>query len=127
MTGNCEYFYPRTRRSVPAARELTRRTLTEWGIGTPRVDDIVLCVSELATNALLHGVPPGRGFRIHIRLEGSAVLRIELHDSGDGEPRIPVEAADESGRGLLLVEALSDKWGVGERVPGKIVWCEFSI
>jgi hypothetical protein len=38
-----------------------------------------------------------------------------------------VEAADESGRGLLLVEALSDKWGVGERVPGKIVWCEFSI
>lgn len=31
----------------------------------------------------------------------------------------------ESGRGLVIVEALADRWGVGERVPGKIVWCEF--
>ncbi len=36
-------------------------------------------------------------------------------------------SADEGGRGLLLVGAPADKWGVAERHPGKIVWCEFSI
>lgn len=126
MTGECEYFYPRTRRAVPAAREFTRRALKDWGVAD-RVDDIMVCVSELATNAVLHGVPPGRGFRLHLRLDAYGLLRIELHDSGSGEPRIPAAADDESGRGLILVEALSDKWGVGPRHPGKIVWCEFAL
>lgn len=58
------------------------------------------------------------------------MLRVELHDSGDGEVRpaggLP-GADDEGGRGLLLVAALADAWGVGERNPGKIVWCEFDL
>jgi anti-sigma regulatory factor (Ser/Thr protein kinase) len=116
---------------VPAAREFTRRVLADWGItAPPRLDDILLCVSELATNALLHGVPPGRGFFLRMSLDACALLRIELHDSGTGEPRIPAtadNAADESGRGLVLVDALSDKWGVGARGCGKIVWCEFAV
>ncbi|MDF3293128.1 ATP-binding protein [Streptomyces silvisoli] len=119
------HFYPRTRRSVPAAREFARRALRHWNI-VSRTDDILLCVTELATNALLHGVPPGRGYQVSLELSGDGVLRVELHDSGDGEPRIPDTTAEaESGRGLRLVDALADKWGVGERVPGKIVWCEF--
>ncbi len=120
------HFYPRTRRSVPAAREFARRALRRWSI-VSRADDILLCVSELATNALLHGVPPGRGYQLSLGLSGNGVLRVEVHDSGDGEVRIPdTEAEDESGRGLQLVAALADKWGVAERVPGKIVWCEFA-
>ncbi|MDX6311855.1 MAG: hypothetical protein QOF44_1319 [Streptomyces sp.] len=132
MTEECEhpgcreYFYPRTRRSVAAAREFTKHVLSDWAVAADRVDDIVLCVSELATNALLHGVPPGRGFRLRLRLESDQLLRVELHDSGGGRPRIP-DVADESGRGLTLVEALSDKWGVGARGHGKIVWCEFAL
>jgi two-component sensor histidine kinase len=109
---------------------LTKRVLTDWGIEAARLDEILVCVSELATNALLHGVPPGRGFRIRMSLDAYALLRVELHDSGTGVPRIPDtadNAADESGRGLVLVEALSDKWGVGARNPGKIVWCEFAL
>ncbi|WP_405195704.1 ATP-binding protein [Streptomyces anulatus] len=75
--------------------------------------------------------PPGRGFKVHIYLERiENVLRVELHDSGDGEVRpaggLP-GADDEGGRGLLLVAALADAWGVGERNPGKIVWCEFDL
>ncbi|MGW2559983.1 ATP-binding protein [Streptomyces sp. NPDC001514] len=121
-------FYRRERRSVPAAREFAAQALADWGV-IGRTDDVLLCVSELATNALVHGVPPGRGFRLHMGLDG--MLRVEVHDSGDGEVRVsasaPVPDADaESGRGLLLVEALADKWGVGERSPGKIVWCEFT-
>ena len=58
------------------------------------------------------------------------VLRVELHDSGDGAPHISDQPGrgrdqEESGRGLLLVDALADKWDVGPRNPGKIVWCEF--
>jgi serine/threonine-protein kinase RsbW len=34
---------------------------------------------------------------------------------------------EEHGRGLLLVSVLADKWGVGERDPGKLVWCEFVL
>lgn len=69
-------------------------------------------------------MPPGRRFRVFLRHDG-AVLRVEVQDSGGGEPRIP-EQADEGGRGLLLVAALADKWGVDERDPGKVVWCEFA-
>ncbi|MEV0526400.1 ATP-binding protein [Streptomyces sp. NPDC050439] len=121
-----ERFYRRERQSVPAARAFARAALTGWGI-RERADDITLCVSELATNALLHGVPPGRGFRLRLHRDGD-VLRVEVHDSGGGWPR-PKSGADddaESGRGLLLVAALADKWGVMERDPGKTVWCEFS-
>ncbi|MEU8955262.1 ATP-binding protein [Streptomyces sp. NPDC048518] len=121
-----ERFYRRERRSVPVARAFTAAALADWGIRGERADDITLCVDELATNALLHGVPPGRGFRLHLRHAGGAV-RVEVHDSGGGRPVLDLrEDGDaESGRGLLLVAALADKWGVGERDPGKVVWCEF--
>jgi two-component sensor histidine kinase len=85
-------------------------------------------VSELATNALVHGVPAGRGFLLRLVLHGDGVLRVEVHDSGPGTVGIPEASAEsEHGRGLLLVAALADKWGVGERNPGKIVWCEFAV
>ena len=121
-----DQFFPRHRRSVPAARQLAAWVLPRWGLGSwPRADDVSLCVSELATNALLHGVPPGRGFLLRLRCDGD-VLRVEVHDSGAGTPRI-AEDADEGGRGLLLVSVLGDKWGVEEREPGKVVWCEFGL
>lgn len=120
-------LYPRDRRSVGVARDLTRITLADWGL-TERSDDVLLCVSELATNALLYGVPPNRCFRLGLTLTTDGVLRVEVHDSGPGEVRAP-DAGPESehGRGLLLVAALADKWGVGERDPGKVVWCEFRV
>ncbi|NGO69829.1 ATP-binding protein [Streptomyces boncukensis] len=121
-----EAFFRRERKSVPRARAFVLRALVEWGVDA-RCGDVLLCVSELATNALVHGVPPGRGFRLHLLLHGDGVLRVEVHDSGDGEVRAPLPAPGpdaESGRGLLLVSALADKWGVGSRSLGKIVWFE---
>ncbi|MFH9663278.1 ATP-binding protein [Streptomyces sp. NPDC017248] len=123
-------FYLRSRRSVPAARQLTEWSLKCWGLASwGRSQDLSLCVSELATNALVHGVPAGRGFLLRLRYDGHLV-RAEVHDSGPGTPRAAEEPGgpeSEGGRGLLLVAALSDKWGVGERAPGKIVWCEFAV
>jgi anti-sigma regulatory factor (Ser/Thr protein kinase) len=128
-----ERFYRRQRQSVPDARAFTRAALADWGV-VERAYDIVLCVSELATNALVHGVPPGRGFllRLHLLplpLPYDGGVRVEVHDTGHGVPAIPqAEGREpgEGGRGLLLVSELADKWGVGERHPGKIVWCEFA-
>ncbi|MGC9535691.1 ATP-binding protein [Streptomyces sp. UG1] len=121
-----DQFYARDRRSIPAARNLTSWSLKYWGLTDwDRADDVLLCVSELTTNALLHGVPPGRGFLLRVRYDGD-VLRVEVHDSGTGVPRTP-DDPDEGGRGLVLVGALADKWGVGERTPGKVVWAEFAV
>ncbi|MDC0773882.1 ATP-binding protein [Streptomyces sp. HD] len=121
-----DQFYARHRRSIPAARRLTAGALKYWHLADwHRADDLLLCVSELATNALLHGAPPGRGFLLRVRYDGD-VLRVEVHDSGTGVPRTP-DDPDEGGRGLLLVGALADKWGVGERNPGKVVWAEFVV
>ncbi|KOU77038.1 ATPase [Streptomyces sp. MMG1533] len=120
-------LYPRDRRSVGVARDFTRLTLADWGV-TRRSEDVLLCVSELATNALLHGVPPNRRFRLGLFLTTDEVLRVEVHDSGPGEVRAPdADPESEHGRGLLLVAALADKWGVGERDQGKVVWCEFRV
>ena len=121
-----ERFYRRERRSVPAARAFAHEVLADWGV-CERADDVALCVSELATNALVHGAPPGRGFLLRLLPCGGGV-RVEVHDSGHGVPAVPLDEgwSDESGRGLLLVSELADKWGVAERSPGKVVWCEWT-
>ncbi|MFC7306378.1 ATP-binding protein [Streptomyces monticola] len=121
---NREKLYRRERRSVPRARAFARDVLADWGI-RDRVDEVLVCVSELTTNALLHGAPPGRGYLLRFEYDGT-VLRVEVHDSGEGTPSIPRIARGEGGHGLLLVSALADKWGVGFRTPGKYVWCEFA-
>jgi anti-sigma regulatory factor (Ser/Thr protein kinase) len=120
-----ELFCRRERRSVAAARGFARTALAAWGWGA-RADDVTLCVSELATHALVHGVPPGRGYLLRLWLQDQGTsLRVEVHDSGDGKPCLR-DPEGESGRGLLLVDALADTWGVGPREPGKVVWCEFA-
>ncbi|MEV0252662.1 ATP-binding protein [Streptomyces sp. NPDC050732] len=118
--------FPRAHESVRAARAFAVETLTEWGIAD-RLDDIRVCVSELATNAVLHGVPPGREFSLRMVRDG-ALVRIEVRDSGSGCPEMSCPDADadaEGGRGLLLARALGDDFGVVPHVPGKTVWLVF--
>ncbi|MFD6419029.1 ATP-binding protein [Streptomyces sp. NPDC060194] len=120
------HFYRRDPRSVSAARAFTRAALLDWDLKS-LLDDATVCVSELTTNALLHGVPPGRGFRLTLTL-GAATLRIAVDDSGPGVPVATAPAPDHpSGRGLLLTAALAARWGVSPRDPGKTVWCEFAL
>lgn len=116
--------FPRARRSVPAARTFALEVLAEWGV-TQGLDDIHLCVSELATNAVRHGAPPGREFALTLVAE-NALIRVEVRDSGDGLPRIEHAGPEDcSGRGLQLVEVLSDDFGVVEHAVGKTVWAVF--
>ncbi|MGY4972842.1 ATP-binding protein [Streptomyces nigrescens] len=96
-----------------------------WGL-EGRDEDIRLCVSELATNALTHGTPCGQGFHVTMSAEDT-IVRIEVHDAAPHWPR-PRRSTDDdtSGRGLHIVDMLSDDWGVEDRgVAGKVVWSRF--
>ncbi|MEU8624878.1 ATP-binding protein [Streptomyces sp. NPDC048669] len=116
--------FPRRRTSVGASRDFVVSVLTEWRL-TPLIDDIRLCVSELATNAVLHGVPPGREFAVLLRTT-EELVRLEVRDSGSGLPvaRQPEEDSC-SGRGLFLVGELAAEFGVDHHVVGKTVWLTF--
>lgn len=121
-----------TPRGARLARRVAVRHLAEWG--HPADSDlsctVALLVAELAGNAVRHGRVPGRDFRLRLVLEARRV-RVEVSDASSAAPPTAVQApgADEvSGRGLVLVDVLADRWGVEKRVPvGKTVWAEVTV
>ncbi|MFF8913616.1 ATP-binding protein [Streptomyces sp. NPDC015032] len=118
-----------TRRGARLARLLTTAQLGEWGIPSESAAQIV---AELAANAVVHGRVPGRDFRLELTThDGGALLRIEVSDArGECLPPDPADTAvpdgvSESGRGLLIVGALADRWGASPGpFPRKTVWAE---
>ncbi|MFJ7996625.1 ATP-binding protein [Streptomyces sp. NPDC096310] len=120
--------FARSAASVPAARAFVRGMLRDaCARGACSLDDMLVCVSEVATNAVRHGVPPGGAFLLKIDAD-EARVRVECHDADRHRPRVRHPAADDqSGRGLLLVEAIASRWGVGERPFGKFVWFELDL
>lgn len=85
-------------------------------------------VSELGGNAVLHGCLRDRFFRVELALTKRAV-RVSVSDPrGELLPRTREAAPDEMfGRGLLIVGAVADRWGVTELTVGKLVWCELDV
>lgn len=84
-------------------------------------DEAELLVSELATNAVLHGAPP---ITVHVECDGARGLLVSVADENPQQP-IAREAGpdDESGRGISLVDVVSDRWGVSQHPgDGKDVW-----
>ncbi|WP_030667818.1 ATP-binding protein [Streptomyces rimosus] len=115
--------FPRHRQSPGRAREAFRKWAAAQDLKPTIVESGELVVGELASNAVLAATGPGRRIEIHFALI-SDTLRIEVSDAGDGTPvvRSP-EPLDEHGRGMVVVEALADAWGVVDRAgPGKTVW-----
>ncbi|MFE3739986.1 ATP-binding protein [Streptomyces sp. NPDC059134] len=113
--------------SVSLARHRTSRLIAQWG-HPELVWATGLVVSELGTNALLHGCLRDRFFQVAVVLR-STVFRIEVSDPR-GE-RLPVlRAAGEGecfGRGLALVVQVTDRWGTEPRVVGKTVYAEIDL
>ncbi|MEU4683505.1 ATP-binding protein [Streptomyces xinghaiensis] len=119
-----------TRRGARLARRLAVAQLCSWELPYETAEHIV---AELAANAALHGRVPGRDFRLALTLRGTDTLRIEVTDTRDEAlPSAPAPRRTgpdaESGRGLLLVEALADRWGVTTGPPPhKTVWAELDL
>lgn len=119
-----------TRRGARLARRLAIQQLDAWGIpyGSEVSDKAALIVAELAANAVLHGRVPGRDMALRVTSDGG-MIRVELADArGErlpGLPSAPPDGDADTGRGLLLVDALATRWGVDtEPGPGKTVWAE---
>ncbi|MFJ8476270.1 SpoIIE family protein phosphatase [Kitasatospora sp. NPDC094011] len=115
---------------VAEVRAELRDALRRWGVAE-FIDTAELLSSELVTNAIRH---TDRDAMFTARLyresasDGAPVrLRVEVEDESDLWPtrRTPGEQAS-SGRGLMLVEALADAWGVEPRGSGKRMWFELS-
>lgn len=129
LGGNIPHFSVRlspTPRGARLARVLTEQQLRTWGLPLETATQIV---AELAANAATHGRVPGRDFQLLLYVVGGT-LRIEVTDTrGDRLPRLTSPADEgESGRGLLLVAALADRWGVTQgRHPRKTVWAEVTL
>ncbi|MEV5876062.1 ATP-binding protein [Streptomyces sp. NPDC052101] len=124
-----------TPRGARLARRLVLTQLDAWGIphGTDTAYSVAAIVAELAANAVTHGRVPGRDFELRlVRLAAS--IRVEVSDTraerrppGPEDVTEPAPLAD-AGRGLVLVDALADRWEVVDRdPPGKTVRAEVDM
>lgn len=111
--------------SAAAARRFVREVLRTWGCAREAVETILLGADELVTNAILH---VGSDIDLVLRQLGNR-LRVEVRDGSPRPPLRRVPAPDaECGRGLHLVDRLSDRWGVTHLDGGgKTVWFEVSL
>jgi len=88
------------------------------------VDEAELLVSEVITNGIVHGAPP---VTLRLTCEAGPVLRVEVSDASPQRPRLRHPGAEETnGRGMELVDLLSQDWGVSPRGGGKVIWFTLS-
>ena len=113
-------------RAASRARALTGQALRDWRVTDPAdIDDIVLMVDELITNAVVHGTGP---VRLRLTLDGPQIVG-EVTDDNPVTPITGVAPTapavldwSEAGRGLLLVSALATDFGARPEGTGKTVW-----
>jgi hypothetical protein len=116
-----------------AARQFTRSTLTGWDLD-PALDNVAIVVSELLTNALRYGLTDPQGLLAPPRPVWLGLLRrgvtvlCAVHDYSTSPPVLKEpDYLAQSGRGLHIIDSLSESWGWTTPNPaGKAVWAELS-
>jgi anti-sigma regulatory factor (Ser/Thr protein kinase) len=109
------------------ARRAARSYLQDWQVPAPVVDDALLVVSELVTNAVRHAGSESRTLELELARTGDH-LRVALSDGSTASPS-PRSASHvaEDGRGMAILAALSDRWGIEPHNGGKQVWWEVDL
>ncbi|MER8045988.1 ATP-binding SpoIIE family protein phosphatase [Streptomyces sp. NPDC094032] len=116
------WFLERGEAAPGRARRLARRALERWGL-EELSDTVVLLISEVVTNAVRYAERP-----VTLRLLRTDVLRCEVGDDSPVMPQLRwIRETSEEGRGLYVVEALSNRWGVEPLAGGKQVWFEVEL
>lgn len=114
-----EHRYSPDADNVSAARRFVIDTVVEWGVDS--LDVVRLLVDELVANAVRHAATDVL-VRVHL---AESVLRVEVEDGTGAEPQLlQLGVMADHGRGLHLVDELSDRWGFEPTRDGKVVWCE---
>ena len=109
--------------AIGAIRAYVQDRLLRAGAPDEAIDAAVLCASELATNALLHGDGP-----IGVDLDLGTRARVTIHDRNPQLPVLqPVQPTADAGRGLVMVDLFADAWGSALDEHGKAVWFELEL
>ncbi|MFJ2261845.1 ATP-binding protein [Streptomyces sp. NPDC087844] len=108
---------------VSGLRHTLRSHLELWDLGEV-TDAAQLCVSELVSNVITH-VGPGTPAKLAVSMNG-AYLRIEVHDPDTRALPTLLDASSEAeaGRGVAIIDAVADRWGVQLCLDQKVTWCE---
>jgi len=116
---------------LPGSVGLARRFLASvLGQDSPVLDDVLLLVSEVASNAVRHTASGNGGrFEVAVMLAVKNRVRVEVGDQGGASEPRPADSGDglavvSGGRGLRIVEALADRWGCDGDELGRVVWFE---
>ena len=119
-------IYETAPRTVPRARHSVMVTLIDAGMGIDTIETAALLATELAANAVLHSASPSYTLDVDIDLTR---VHIEIGDTDDRFPLRPLrEPTDaDAGRGLTLVDALAERWGVRSADVGKVVWFDLPV
>jgi anti-sigma regulatory factor (Ser/Thr protein kinase) len=116
--------------AVPCARLHTRHILWEWGMTALR-DDAELLVSELVTNAVQASQSMEWIFPVRLRLLSDREKVMIVVWDANPKPPVRTDAGedDETGRGLILVDAISQRWDWNDTpdTGGKAVWCIVTV
>lgn len=122
VEGSAAETLKRVPEAASLARHLVRSTLESWEL--PGLNDAAgLLVTELVSNAVRHAA--GDELRVSVARLAQGRVRISVLDQDRTKPTPkPMALEEESGRGLLLIEAMSAAWGVELLPAGKRVWTE---
>ncbi|MET7904188.1 ATP-binding protein [Streptomyces sp. NPDC005336] len=145
VCGSVSCSLPARFEAVKGARQFTGSTLRQWEI-PELLDEVALVVSELVTNALRHALPDGlpssrtggsadgdhesSQVRLHLMRCPSRLVCAVRDPSEEGPVAGEADCCEESGRGLHLVESLTDGWGwhpLAGTLRGKVVWALFHL
>ncbi|MDC0766560.1 ATP-binding protein [Streptomyces sp. HD] len=124
------FSLPHTPGAVSGIRRHIRAVLAGWNLAAELTEEILLVVSELLTNAIVHALPPAT---LRLSLSGAdrcGGVRVEVTDMGPATPtelRASAVDPDEHGRGLAIVTALAARCGVDVHPGGTSRWAELQL